>query len=754
VSRPRAVARALVLASLAGLAGLAGCRAERALPDVLAATVYPARLAAWPPAPWTGTIGRGPAPSPLLPVPVVSAAPLVPLTAAALWAVPGAGPARAIAAGVAAGAPAIELVDVDAGAVRWRSSACPAVVHVAAGAVVCADRDGLVGLAVGDGGERWRAEGTFAAATGELVVSAIGSIATVLDTSGGGEAARFDLPAGVAGGDLVGACRRDGAIDVWAWTAGGLLRLDVRGRAASVAWTAGVPRVSGSRTTVDPCDDVVVLASEDAGAVTAHAVARRDGRVIGGPLTARGLWTARGGEGLGIELATETGIERRGRDLATARGLFAVRAGRLVASRGGRRLVEGPGGFLLLDGDRAAPLPARPGALAVLGDRHVLVAGSALRRWRLPANPAAVVAAAAPDERAIAHFSDLPEATPVDPAALVALPAAGNAGVAGIAVDPVEPAWIYAAPRDADGTGLALLDARARQWRWHTPEGCPSGDVRATIAVSGDRVLCAAGAAVRASARADGAAGWTFTAAGAIDSIAGAAGAVVLTIDDQVVVLDATRGVELARFADDRGGAPAVAVVAVAGEPLVVAAERGGVVARAPRLGSLPRWALRVDGAVASVAAAGDRVAIALASGELYLVDAATGTGVVAAGGYAPAWAAPGGGALVVREERTGGWFLAAYDRDGVARFRTGLAGDATWQLSPNRGRDPRAPLVVTDGASGERAAAIDPETGVVTRTAMTGAAARATGLAFGTAIDGAAVAGVVYAQPLAIALF
>jgi hypothetical protein len=42
VSRPRAVARALVLASvvgLGGLAGLAGCRAERALPDVLAATV-------------------------------------------------------------------------------------------------------------------------------------------------------------------------------------------------------------------------------------------------------------------------------------------------------------------------------------------------------------------------------------------------------------------------------------------------------------------------------------------------------------------------------------------------------------------------------------------------------------------------------------------------------------------------------------------------------------------------------------------
>jgi hypothetical protein len=177
-------------------------------------------------------------------------------------------------------------------------------------------------------------------------------------------------------------------------------------------------------------------------------------------------------------------------------------------------------------------------------------------------------------------------------------------------------------------------------------------------------------------------------------------------------------------------------------------------VARAPRLGALPRWALRVDGTVASVTAAGDRIAVALASGELYLVDAAIGTGVVAAAGYATAWAAPGGGALIVREERVAGWFLAAYDRDGVARFRTGLAGDASWRLSPSRGQDPRAPLVVTDGVSGDRAAAIDPATGFVTRTAMTGAASRATGLAFGTAIDGAAVAGVVLAQPLAIALF
>jgi hypothetical protein len=748
--------------ALCAVAGLAGCRAERALPDVIAATVYPARLAPWPPAPWTGAIGRGPAPSPLVPVRVQAAAPLVPLAAGVLWAVPGAGPARAVASGVVAGAPAIELIDVDDGAVRWRSDGCPSLVHVAAGAVVCAapGGDGLVGLGLDDGAERWRVEGTFAAATGDLVVTAIGGVATVVDASGGGEAARFDLPAGVTAADVVGACRRDATVDVWTWSAAGLVRLDVRGRVAVPAWTAAVPRTSGSRTSVELCDDLVVLvrdAGDGSDALTVHAVARRDGRVVGGPLVARGLWGARGGEGLGVELATDAGIERRGRDLGSPVPVVAARAGRLIAERGASRLVEAAGGFLLLHGtgDGAAPLPAPPGAAAVLGDRHLLVAaGGAIRRWRLPTAPAQVAAVADPDERAIAHLADLPEPLAIEPAALLALPSAGSQGVAAVAVDPAEPAWIYAAPRETTGTGLAALDARTRQWRWHTPDGCPAVSGPVAIAVSGERVLCAAGSAVRAVARADGAAGWTFTAAGAIDTLAGAAGAVVVTVDDQAVVLDAASGAELARFADDRGGAPALAMIAVAGEPLVVTAERGGVVARAPRLGSLPRWALRVDGAVASVTAAGDRIAVALAGGELYLVDAATGTVVVAAAGYATAWAAPGGGALVVREERSAGWFLAAYDRDGVARFRTGLAGDAPWQLSPSRGHDPRAPLVVTDGVSGERAAAIDPATGVVTRAAMTGAASRATGLAFGTAIDGAAVAGVVLAQPLAIALF
>jgi hypothetical protein len=742
--------------TLVAAAGLAGCRAERALPDVIAATVYPARLAAWPPAPWTGAIGRGPAPSPLLPVRVQSAVPLVPLTARALWTVPGTGAARAVASGVAAGAPAIELIDIDAGALRWRSDGCPEVVHVAGGAVVCAAAAGVIGLGLDDGGERWRAEGTFAAATGDLVVTAIGGVATVVDSGGGGEAARFDLPAGIAGGDLVGACRRDGAVDVWAWTAAGLIRLDVRGRAATPAWTAALPRPSGSRTTVEPCDDIVVLAADGADGLTVHAVARRDGRVVGGPLRARGLWSARAGEGLGLELATDAGVERRRRDLGAPVAVAAARAGRLIAERGPRRLVAAAGGFLLLDGDGdGAPLPAPADASAVLGDRHLLVAaGGAIRRWHLPAASAPAADVAEPDERTIAHLADLPAPVAVEPSALLALPSAGSQGVAAVAVDPVEPAWIYAAPREAAGAGLALLDARTRQWRWHTPEGCPAAAGPVAIAIAGERVLCAAGSSVRAVARADGAAGWTFTASGAVDALVGAAGAVAATVDDQVVVLDAASGVELARFADDRGGAPAVAMIAVAGEPLVVAAERGGVVARAPRLGALPRWALRVDGTVASVTAAGDRIAVALASGELYLVDAATGTGVVAAAGYATAWAAPGGGALIVREERAAGWFLAAYDRDGVARFRTGLAGDVSWRLSPSRGQDPRAPLVVTDGVSGDRAAAIDPATGFVTRTAMTGAASRATGLAFGTAIDGAAVAGVVLAQPLAIALF
>jgi hypothetical protein len=48
----------------------------------------------------------------------------------------------------------------------------------------------------------------------------------------------------------------------------------------------------------------------------------------------------------------------------------------------------------------------------------------------------------------------------------------------------------------------------------------------------------------------------------------------------------------------------------------------------------------------------------------------------------------------------------------------------------------------------------IDPATGVVTRAVEAAAPGRRTGLGFGTAVDGAGIAGVVLAQPLAIALF
>jgi outer membrane protein assembly factor BamB len=731
------------------LVAVAACAPERPRPEARGPIAYPARPAAWPVPPWTGVIGRGPAPLPLVAESIGGAPPA--LRADALWAVPGTGPARAVVSGRGdAGAVAVDAIEVDAGVVRWRSSACPGpVVAVTAESVVCASAERIVGLDSA-GAAGWQIDGRFVAASGDLILAATADGAVVLDATAGTEAARFALPGGVSPASLVAACRRDGAVDVWTWASGALTRLDVRGASATAAWSAPIATSAGAMPRVDACDDAVVVTAPLDGAEELHAVARRDGRVLGGPVRARGAWPARTGEGLGLELATDDGLERRGRDLGAATRLGGERLGRLVALRGARRLVEGEGGMVLL-GDGAPRALAGPGAGArvVLGDRHAVsltASGHLVQRWRLSEAAAPLPPrAAAPDERALARYPDLP--APAPPPARIDLPDAGVSGVAAVAVDGSDAALVYTAPVEPASAGLALFDVRARRWRWHAPEACLSARVIGIAAADGV-VVCASPEGVRAVARADGAPRWRWSGdLGDVTAVRAAAGVVAVAVGNELAVLDAATGREIDRVADSRGGSPRFALAQVGGEALLIGAERGGVVARAPRLGMLPRWALRVDGAVSDVHTAGDRAAIALATGELYLVDIATGGAVIAAGDFGAGWRAPGGGDLVVREETGDDWRIAAFGLDGIARFRSGITEAGPWHLADARGRDPRAPLVLI---AGPRALALDPATGVVTRLVEAGGAH----LSFGTALDGAPVAGLLFAQPLAIALF
>jgi len=738
-----------VVALAAACDGAAAHRDRAPLP-VSAPVVYSAGLPPWPPPPWTGRIGRGSAG--LRPVPAEIRSPVArsPLVPDGLWAVPGPGPARAVVAGPGG---AVDLVDVDAGAVVWRATCPGPVVHVAAGAVVCGG-DPLVGLGLADGAERWRHAGRFRAATDDLIVAAEADAIAVLDAGSGAEAARFAPPAGVAADDLVAACRVDGGVDAWAWASGRLTRVAVGGATARAAWSVPV----AERPRLDACDDAVLVATPSGDAEWLTAYARASGALVGGPVRALGVWPARG-EG-GLELATEIGLERRRRDLSGPERLGDVRLGRRIAARGDRRLVaDRAGGLALLDARGAAALAGPRGVdRAVLGDRYLIAVaapGGPLRRWALPAGAAPVPpAAVAPDESAAAFHPDLPAPSP--PSAPIALDRAGHHRVASVVVDPIDPALVYAVALEAAsgpdrGAGIAQLDLRSRAWRWYADDVCPPGEPLG-LAVAADVIACAsAGGGVRGVGRLDGAPRWRWTAAGApVDRVLAAGDLAAVVRGDEVAILDAASGAELDRFADDAGGAARVALIADGPSAFVVAAERGGAVARWPRVGMLPRWALRVDGSIAALGEVGGQVAIALTTGELYRV-ARRGDTALAAADIALDWRLSGGDVAVALQQG-GELRIAAFGTDGVARFRIALGGEPAPRLAGARGRDPRAPLVVGDAAA-RQAILLDPVSGLPLRRVALPEGADPD-LLFATAVDGRPVAGAILAQPLAIALF
>ena len=196
-----------------------------------------------------------------------------------------------------------------------------------------------------------------------------------------------------------------------------------------------------------------------------------------------------------------------------------------------------------------------------------------------------------------AELRDLPALQPFDDtAAIIAGAATGSAGDTAAALDPADPAVVYARA----GGAIGKLALATRTWAWHRDAGCRA------IAVARGIVACAADA-VTGLAADDGTPRWTAPIAAT--RLRAAGDLVVAFAGARATILAAADGRVLGTLASDDGG-PVVAVpVAPPGRApttLVLVAERGRLVALVPAAAMVPLWSLAIDGTARAIAAAGD----------------------------------------------------------------------------------------------------------------------------------------------------
>ena len=733
--------------------GLVAC--GRAEPPA-SAVVYPAASAPGPAATITARAGVATPRLALSGLPIVGTpgATLPPLAMIDLMGSLGPGPVEAALSGRLADGPAIDLIDVDAGVVRWRDrrAALPAVA-VVDDRVIAAAGERIVVLDRATGAERTRLDARWLRGgidrDGEgLALVAIGGGVAWMDRAGVGSAAA--LPTGAAIDDVVAVCDL-GARFALAWRDGALTRWELDGAAVRVAWSVPSSRIA--RVACDAAPLLVMAGSE------ARAIAPADGRTIGGPIDAHDGW-ADPIDPTRVELATAAGVEVRSRDLAIVHRATPLVVERLVAARGTHRALTEPGGdTVFLDGERGA-IAAAPGGSPVLvvGD-HALVAGpwrfprvsqqQQPSRYAWPSLPAAPIALATTGAPLIA--------TPprVDLPALAALPSGverdgGSWAVGAIAIDPFDPERLHAIvlddrPTTTTGAGLASFDLHAHRWRWLRLDGCPPGTPIA-LAVAGPVVACAArgpvvgaGAVVAMSSDTGGRA-WRWDGA-TVDGVLGGGDAFAILAGAEIVLLDAATGITLARWRSRDGFVGRVALALRGTDTRLASYEDGAVVIRSRARGWQAVSATAIDGAVAGVMALGDRFAVALTDGTLYLLDdtgAATAAGAVAQG-----WQPRGDRAVLTRRvERDSA--LVAVDARGVVRAEAALTG-ATITGVGARAMVATAPFAITTDAG--EVIALDPTGAARLRFALPEPGAQA----FATVVDGTPVAGVVAAGPLRV---
>ncbi len=763
----------LVLSLVATVAIVGACDRRRAPPT---AWIYDATLALGPRPPAAGGFGRGVRPIGLRPAGIVAAPGLTggPSAVEELLAADD-GAAEAVAFGATTDGLTIELVDVDAGVVRWRNTTAVMSPRAFGGEVVIAGDDNrTVGIDRATGIDRWRLDGAYRARDGRTVALATRDGVVIVDSATGSAAAPMIAPDEWPPGAVIAVCASP-ALHLFAYRNGRLSRWDLDGDRLRTLWQ--IDAAAPSRT--DACGETLLVVGGEPRA--AMALDPGTGAALGGPIAARDLWPARHGDG--VELATPEGIEARDRRLGSPRPLEPARVGRLIARRGGRRLAaRGDGGLVLLD-DHGARALAEPfgTSRAALGDRFVIggpwalparTHASRLTRWELPLAAAAAAPMPPLGETLVDDPPriDLPAVTPLP--AGVALEGAGAWAVGGAIVDGSDPARIYAhvledRPTETRGAGIAAFDLGARgdgagAWRWHRTDACPPGmavalAATARIVVCGARQLTAGTGAVRAVDRSDGRTLWDWRGV-TVDAVVAASrlgarpgGAaepadIVVVLDGaRVVVLDVATGAERTSWRASDGWLPRVTLVRRDDDVVVVSYEHGHLVMRSAALGLRPFVSVEVRGVLSGLFAVGDRVAATLTDGTAYLID--TDGVAVAAAGLAPGWAVAGDLAAIETLDATGATgIVVAFSSDGIARIAVALPGSGAVAVAPRATID-GAPLAILGGPGGSRVMALTSDGRPVRVVDLPADAVRSPVLT--TAVDGAGVVAVVLARPL-----
>ncbi len=792
------------------LLALAACEASAPPPPVPPPHwVYPPPPPSWPIGAARGRIGRSQATQPAPPAGITGDV-RFPLRLPTPWLVPGPGPARAVIYGLEGVRPAIELIEIEQGRVVWRDpTACEGpVVGVTDEAIVCAGANGTRGVKL-DGKGAWRSELPFIAMTDDRVVTGDLGVSIILDATTGNEIARVKLPATVVSESIIASCGDAGRELFSTGQDGRLVRITAAKGVPAIAW--GTP--IGAITSIEACEgDSVIVAGQALDGPTVVALARATGKITGRVDGVRGWWKARDAADR-LEISTTGGVASWPRDLTGAPLPTSLPPlGELISTRGDRRLVRAsPLTAVVLDrtGVRAyLPFAALGG---VLGETAILAAswagsqGETVRRLGLPPRYARTLRIS-PRTRGVAvpaELRDLPVRKPLDLTAAIAKPDTGKHTVGAVAVDPTDSQVLYTVPLEHPpdetiGAGVASIDLSKRTWRWQRMDGCGAGQPVA-IAVAREVVVCGARGAragtstVRATSR-DGVAKWEWEG-DSIDALQAAGDAVLVHATDHVYVLDAASGKVRASLASDDGASMRAAAIAVGERTLIIAYERGRLVARMTELGLLPLWSLEVDGVVRAISPSHDGVLVELEDGDALRIDALTGeatampglnltwrasgelvTGATA-GGPIPVPPRPPSPALAVRRPFYGrppppkdpeappmsvpvpsppslgdSWQYTLYELGGGLRARNDYAIDEPVVTAPARGPT-GSPLVIAHGLGLREVLVLDPRTGDPLRQ-ITLPDDAPPGVVFATIVDGTPVAGTVLAAPLRIVLF
>ncbi len=693
----------------------------------------------------------------------------------------------AVASGLAAGAWVLELVDLDAGIIRWRAHHChgPAV-HATAEHIVCAGAVGIDALAVASGARVWSTSLQFAAADGERLFARAPDgegPGYLVDVASGAAVTVVTPPQDESFAEVARLCASEGEADLYSWSAAGRFsRTHITTAAparAELVWARGLGRPP---TKVDVCDPVVLVETPIPGSSlrTLRALSAESGAEVGEAIKAQGWWSARAGAG--IETATSAGIAWRGRDLALVKTITADRIGiRSVDEWRGDRLLRGPAGTLVvLRADESLlwlAAPAIVGDAVITGDR--LLAGPWLSPPQSSADYLALyqLPAAASASRQVPIWPPRPQPAgavdvqplgPLHPAHDRAVVVASDVGAHAVSHVTMAGSELFMAtlekrPGRGYGAGVAAFDLRSRGFTWHRDGACPVNAVVAGVAVAGDVVVCGgarqspSGGQLVALNRRDGVPLWSLDVP-TVDAVSGAGDVIVVSYGSRAAVVDAAAGEVLYELESDNRHLPRVVPVELTddrGQPrtLVIAVEQGGnIVARDPGLGGVVVWALATRGYIVALRRADAELAVTFTSGEVRLLSPADGADRVI-GSWSSRWQLVGDLLMADATGPLGSAFWRAFDASGSERFLSAYGLPAPLGVAALRGDEAGAPLLGLTYRGVPRLLHIEPRRGALV--ALYRLPPRhVRGGVFSAFVDGKPVIGAVLQKPAAVHFF